>query len=137
MASILNLPPKTNAGLPRVDGPLKVSGVAYKVYVAPWTSPACYTRSWSCATGFRQRHYRRERYQPAPSSMPQRPRSVYTAVRTWAGSSAPRLRRAFPGSLTSAALLLRTTPSVTTDNTSPLWWHLRLNKPWPPPMPSR
>ncbi len=28
MASILNLPPKTNAGLPRVDGPLKVSGVA-------------------------------------------------------------------------------------------------------------
>src|SRR5271168_5036243 len=28
MASILNLPPRTNAGLPRVDGPLKVSGVA-------------------------------------------------------------------------------------------------------------
>src|ERR1700729_169385 len=28
MASALNLPPKTNAGLPRVDGPLKVSGVA-------------------------------------------------------------------------------------------------------------
>jgi xanthine dehydrogenase YagR molybdenum-binding subunit len=28
MASILNLPPKTNAGLPRVDGPLKVSGAA-------------------------------------------------------------------------------------------------------------
>jgi len=28
MASILHLPPKTNAGLPRVDGPLKVSGVA-------------------------------------------------------------------------------------------------------------
>ena len=28
MASTLNLPPKTNAGLPRVDGPLKVSGVA-------------------------------------------------------------------------------------------------------------
>jgi xanthine dehydrogenase YagR molybdenum-binding subunit len=28
MASILNVPPKTNAGLPRVDGPLKVSGAA-------------------------------------------------------------------------------------------------------------
>jgi xanthine dehydrogenase YagR molybdenum-binding subunit len=28
MASTINLPPKTNAGLPRVDGPLKVSGVA-------------------------------------------------------------------------------------------------------------
>jgi xanthine dehydrogenase YagR molybdenum-binding subunit len=28
MASTLNLPPRTNAGLPRVDGPLKVSGVA-------------------------------------------------------------------------------------------------------------
>jgi xanthine dehydrogenase YagR molybdenum-binding subunit len=28
MAPILNLPPRTDAGLPRVDGPLKVSGVA-------------------------------------------------------------------------------------------------------------
>ncbi len=28
MASTLNLPPRTDAGLPRVDGPLKVSGVA-------------------------------------------------------------------------------------------------------------
>jgi xanthine dehydrogenase YagR molybdenum-binding subunit len=48
MASILNLPPKTNAGLPRVDGPLKVSGAA--VYTSDHNLPGMLYAVPVCAT---------------------------------------------------------------------------------------
>jgi xanthine dehydrogenase YagR molybdenum-binding subunit len=48
MASILNLPPKTNAGLPRVDGPLKVSGVA--MYTSDYNFPGMLYAVPVCAT---------------------------------------------------------------------------------------
>jgi xanthine dehydrogenase YagR molybdenum-binding subunit len=48
MASILNLPPKTNAGLPRVDGPLKVSGVA--MYTSDHNLPGMLYAVPVCAT---------------------------------------------------------------------------------------
>src|SRR5271154_750726 len=48
MASILNLPPKTNAGLPRVDGPLKVSGVA--MYTSDHNFPGMLYAVPVCAT---------------------------------------------------------------------------------------
>jgi xanthine dehydrogenase YagR molybdenum-binding subunit len=48
MASILNLPPKTNAGLPRVDGPLKVSGAA--VYTSDQNLPGMLYAVPVCAT---------------------------------------------------------------------------------------
>jgi xanthine dehydrogenase YagR molybdenum-binding subunit len=48
MASILNLPPKTNAGLPRVDGPLKVSGAA--IYTSDHNLPGMLYAVPVCAT---------------------------------------------------------------------------------------
>jgi xanthine dehydrogenase YagR molybdenum-binding subunit len=48
MASILNLPPRTNAGLPRVDGPLKVSGVA--MYTSDHNLPGMLYAVPVCAT---------------------------------------------------------------------------------------
>jgi xanthine dehydrogenase YagR molybdenum-binding subunit len=48
MASLLNLPPKTNAGLPRVDGPLKVSGVA--MYTSDHNFPGMLYAVPVCAT---------------------------------------------------------------------------------------
>jgi xanthine dehydrogenase YagR molybdenum-binding subunit len=48
MASTLNLPPKTNAGLPRVDGPLKVSGVA--MYTSDHNLPGMLYAVPVCAT---------------------------------------------------------------------------------------
>jgi xanthine dehydrogenase YagR molybdenum-binding subunit len=48
MASILNLPPKTNAGLPRVDGPLKVSGAA--IYTSDHNLPGMLYAIPVCAT---------------------------------------------------------------------------------------
>ena len=48
MAAILNLPPKTNAGLPRVDGPLKVSGVA--MYTSDHNFPGMLYAVPVCAT---------------------------------------------------------------------------------------
>jgi xanthine dehydrogenase YagR molybdenum-binding subunit len=48
MASILNLPPKTNAGLPRVDGPLKVSGAA--MYTSDHNLPGMLYAVPVCAT---------------------------------------------------------------------------------------
>ena len=48
MASILNLPPRTNAGLPRVDGPLKVSGVA--AYTSDHNLPGMLYAVPVCAT---------------------------------------------------------------------------------------
>jgi len=48
MASILNLPPRTNAGLPRVDGPLKVSGVA--MYTSDHNFPGMLYAVPVCAT---------------------------------------------------------------------------------------
>jgi xanthine dehydrogenase YagR molybdenum-binding subunit len=48
MAPILNLPPKTNAGLPRVDGPLKVSGVA--MYTSDHNFPGMLYAVPVCAT---------------------------------------------------------------------------------------
>jgi xanthine dehydrogenase YagR molybdenum-binding subunit len=48
MAAILNLPPKTNAGLPRVDGPLKVSGVA--MYTSDHNFPGMFYAVPVCAT---------------------------------------------------------------------------------------
>ncbi|MGB8537642.1 MAG: xanthine dehydrogenase family protein molybdopterin-binding subunit [Acidobacteriaceae bacterium] len=48
MASTLNLPPQTNAGLPRVDGPLKVSGVA--MYTSDHNLPGMLYAVPVCAT---------------------------------------------------------------------------------------
>ena len=48
MASILNPPPRTNAGLPRVDGPLKVSGVA--MYTSDHNLPGMLYAVPVCAT---------------------------------------------------------------------------------------
>ncbi len=48
MASILNLPSRTNAGLPRVDGPLKVSGVA--MYTSDHNLPGMLYAVPVCAT---------------------------------------------------------------------------------------
>ncbi len=48
MASILNLPPKTNAGLPRVDGPLKVTGTA--MYTSDHNLPGMLYAVPVCAT---------------------------------------------------------------------------------------
>ena len=48
MASTLNLPPRTNAGLPRVDGPLKVSGVA--MYTSDHNLPGMLYAVPVCAT---------------------------------------------------------------------------------------
>jgi xanthine dehydrogenase YagR molybdenum-binding subunit len=48
MASILNLPPKTNAGLPRVDGPLKVTGTA--IYTSDHNLPGMLYAVPVCAT---------------------------------------------------------------------------------------
>ena len=48
MASTLNLPPKTDAGLPRVDGPLKVSGVA--MYTSDHNLPGMLYAVPVCAT---------------------------------------------------------------------------------------
>src|SRR5580693_6655021 len=48
MASTLNLPPRTNAGLPRVDGPLKVSGVA--MYTSDHNFPGMLYAVPVCAT---------------------------------------------------------------------------------------
>ena len=48
MASILNLPPKTNAGLPRVYGPLKVSGAA--IYTSDHNLPGMLYAVPVCAT---------------------------------------------------------------------------------------
>jgi xanthine dehydrogenase YagR molybdenum-binding subunit len=48
MASILNLPPKTNAGLPRVDGPLKVTGAA--IYTSDHNLPGMLYAVPVCAT---------------------------------------------------------------------------------------
>lgn len=48
MAPILNLPPKTNAALPRVDGPLKVSGVAK--YTSDYNLPGMLYAVPVCAT---------------------------------------------------------------------------------------
>jgi xanthine dehydrogenase YagR molybdenum-binding subunit len=48
MASILNLPPRTNAGLPRVDGPLKVSGTA--MYTSDHNLPGTLYAVPVCAT---------------------------------------------------------------------------------------
>ena len=48
MASILNPPPQTNAGLPRVDGPLKVSGVA--MYASDHNLPGMLYAVPVCAT---------------------------------------------------------------------------------------
>src|ERR1700689_169641 len=48
MASPLNLPPRTNAGLPRVDGPLKVSGIA--MYTSDHNLPGMLYAVPVCAT---------------------------------------------------------------------------------------
>ena len=48
MASILNPPPRTNAGLPRVDGPLKVSGAA--MYTSDHNLPGMLYAVPVCAT---------------------------------------------------------------------------------------
>jgi xanthine dehydrogenase YagR molybdenum-binding subunit len=48
MASTLNLPPNTNAGLPRVDGPLKVSGAA--IYTSDHNLPGMLYAVPVCAT---------------------------------------------------------------------------------------
>ena len=48
MASTLNLPPPTNAGLPRVDGPLKVSGAA--MYTSDHNLPGMLYAVPVCAT---------------------------------------------------------------------------------------
>ena len=48
MASILNAPPRTYAGLPRVDGPLKVSGVA--MYTSDHNLPGMLPAVPVCAT---------------------------------------------------------------------------------------
>ena len=48
MASTLNTPPKTTAGLPRVDGPLKVSGVA--MYTSDHNLPGMLYAVPVCAT---------------------------------------------------------------------------------------
>ncbi len=48
MASTLNLPPRTDAGLPRVDGPLKVSGVA--MYTSDHNLPGMLYAVPVCAT---------------------------------------------------------------------------------------
>ena len=48
MAAILNPPPRTNAGLPRVDGPLKVSGVA--MYTSDHNLPGMLYAVPVCAT---------------------------------------------------------------------------------------
>jgi xanthine dehydrogenase YagR molybdenum-binding subunit len=48
MATILNLPPRTDAGLPRVDGPLKVSGVA--IYTSDHNLPGMLYAVPVCAT---------------------------------------------------------------------------------------
>ncbi len=48
MASILNLPPRTNAGLPRVDGALKVSGAA--MYTSDHNLPGMLYAVPVCAT---------------------------------------------------------------------------------------
>ncbi len=48
MAPILNLPPRTDAGLPRVDGPLKVSGVA--MYTSDHNLPGMLYAVPVCAT---------------------------------------------------------------------------------------
>jgi xanthine dehydrogenase YagR molybdenum-binding subunit len=48
MASILNTPPPTNAGLPRVDGPLKVSGAA--VYTSDHNLPGMLYAVPVCST---------------------------------------------------------------------------------------
>jgi xanthine dehydrogenase YagR molybdenum-binding subunit len=48
MAPTLNLPPRTNAGLPRVDGPLKVSGVA--MYTSDHNLPGMLYAVPVCAT---------------------------------------------------------------------------------------
>jgi xanthine dehydrogenase YagR molybdenum-binding subunit len=48
MASTLNLPPRTNAGLPRVDGPLKVTGAA--VYTSDHNLPGMLYAVPVCAT---------------------------------------------------------------------------------------
>jgi xanthine dehydrogenase YagR molybdenum-binding subunit len=48
MASTLNLPPRTNAGLPRVDGPLKVTGAA--MYTSDHNLPGMLYAVPVCAT---------------------------------------------------------------------------------------
>jgi len=48
MATILNLPPRTDAGLPRVDGPLKVSGTA--MYTSDHNLPGMLYAVPVCAT---------------------------------------------------------------------------------------
>ena len=131
MASILNLPPKTNAGLPRVDGPLKVSGVA--MYTSDhnlpgmlYAVPVCATIANGTITSIDS-----SRAEAMPGV-----KAVYTR------QNIGKLFRTAPprtstGISMSAVRPSKTTPSATTDNTSPPLWRLPSNRRSPQPMRSR
>ena len=87
MASILNLPPKTNAGLPRVDGPLKVSGVA--MYTSDHNLPGMLYAVPVCATIASGTDHLASTA-AAPRLCPESKPSI--RARTWVSSSGQRRR---------------------------------------------
>ena len=92
-------------------------------------APPCIRRTTICpACSTRSRYAPPSPAAPSPRSIAAAPRRCPESrpsipARTWASSLELLRLRTLPGFSTSAVLRSRTTPSATTDNTSPPWWH--------------
>ena len=117
MATSSTLPPTTNGKLPRVDGPLKVTGAAkyssdYNLPGMLYAVPVCATIASGTIASL---DVSRAEAMPGVNA-------VYHRANTSGSSFAPRRPQVFPALWTRSGLHLKTTRCATTGNTWRLLW---------------